>query len=259
MSPSVSLCFVASNVGLLVNINELTKGRGEVSVEEMKIERRKRRVDDLLQNVAHQSDEVEQCSRNISFRFFLTPLELIPSDIDKNRIGSVKFGQTRLDGGIGSQYAVLEDSVTEVMPCDLLISSLGYESISIEGVPFDHRKKVIPNIRGRVVKDNEINAGMYCSGWVKRGPRGIVGTNIADAQETVQSVLEDIQRRDIFHGNKRKEGSEFLRREGMLSKAVDWDGYLKINAYEKTNGAMLRGRERQKITSIDKMLAIATA
>ena len=62
-----------------------------------------------------------------------------------------------------------------------------YKSRPISGAPFDEQRAVVPNEQGRV------EPGLYCAGWLKRGPSGIVGTNIADARETVVSLLRDAE------------------------------------------------------------------
>ena len=61
-------------------------------------------------------------------------------------------------------------------------------------VPFDERRFVLPNERGRVLtRDNEPLAGVYVVGWIKRGPTGILGTNKRDAEETVGCLVEDLR------------------------------------------------------------------
>jgi NADPH-dependent glutamate synthase beta subunit-like oxidoreductase len=95
---------------------------------------------------------------------------------------------------------VPKDSDNEVIsiPCDLLLSSVGYKTLPLpntseQELPFDKATHTIPNVRGRVVDSyGSVVSKLYTSGWCKRGPYGIIGTNISDAKETVESVVEDL-------------------------------------------------------------------
>lgn len=71
--------------------------------------------------------------------------------------------------------------------------SVGYSAIPIRGLPFDGVRGVIPSQSGRVLQsDGAILPGLYVTGWIKRGPSGIIGSNIADAQETISSLIADL-------------------------------------------------------------------
>jgi ferredoxin--NADP+ reductase len=73
-----------------------------------------------------------------------------------------------------------------------LLRSVGYRGLPLPGVPFDERAGVIPHVQGRVQRDGSPATGEYVVGWIKRGPRGIIGTNKPDSQETVRMLLEDL-------------------------------------------------------------------
>ena len=81
----------------------------------------------------------------------------------------------------------------ETIECGLVLRSIGYAGVGLEGVPFDERRAVIPNQGGRVTEPEggEQVLGQYAVGWIKRGPSGVIGTNKKDAQETVDNLLED--------------------------------------------------------------------
>ena len=78
------------------------------------------------------------------------------------------------------------------LPCGLVVSCIGYRGVPPAGVPSDERAGIVPNRQGRVITDdgNPV-AGLYVTGWLKRGPTGVVGTNRADSVETVERMLED--------------------------------------------------------------------
>src|SRR5213079_847395 len=80
----------------------------------------------------------------------------------------------------------------ELLECGLVFRSVGYHGVALPDLPFDERRGTIRNHGGRVILDDGSPAsGVYCAGWIKRGPTGVIGTNKKDATETVEGVLED--------------------------------------------------------------------
>src|SRR5262249_11346101 len=98
-----------------------------------------------------------------------------------------------ISDGHGGVRAVATEERIEV-PAGLVFRSVGYRGIEIPGLPFDPRTGTVPNQGGRVV-DHAGSAtplrGLYVTGWIKRGPHGIIGTNKPDAAETVDHILAD--------------------------------------------------------------------
>ena len=128
-------------------------------------------------------------SRRIVLRFFCSPLEIVGSE----RVEGVRIGRTELvEQEDGSLRAVVTES-EETIPAQLVFRSVGYRGVPIPGVPFDERSATIPNDAGRVLDapGGTHRPGEYASGWIKRGPSGIIGTNKKDSQETTASLLED--------------------------------------------------------------------
>jgi ferredoxin--NADP+ reductase len=75
----------------------------------------------------------------------------------------------------------------------MVLRSVGYQSVPLPDVPFDGRSCTVPNAGGRVLSETgEPLPGEYVAGWLKRGPTGVIGTNKADAAETVQALLADL-------------------------------------------------------------------
>ncbi len=127
--------------------------------------------------------------RRIVLRFFASPLEIVGSE----RVEGVRVGRTELvDDGEGRLRAVVTES-EETIPCQLVFRSVGYRGNPLPGVPFDEQRATIPNDEGRVLDapGGSQRPGEYVSGWIKRGPNGIIGTNKKDSQETVDRLLED--------------------------------------------------------------------
>lgn len=130
---------------------------------------------------------------------------------------------------------------------------------------FDERKGVVRNDHGRVHADGDnegsCNAPLYVSGWLKRGPSGIIGTNITDAKDTVASIMEDAMSGKIHLScdvdvNKGRDGLDTLLEQRNIKK-VDWSGYEKIDLTEKDPSRLRSSKQpREKITSVEEMLEI---
>jgi ferredoxin--NADP+ reductase len=114
-------------------------------------------------------------------------------------------------------------------------------------VPFDERRGLISNEGGRVTDAAGTHQlGEYVSGWIKRGPSGVIGTNKKDSQDTVTKILED-----AAAGRLNQPVSDDI--EGMIAAhcehAVTWEGWRAIDAIEIAAGeASGSGRPRVKLT-----------
>jgi len=125
--------------------------------------------------------------RSLRVRFWLRPVEILPSP--SGTVGGVCLERTRL-----SADGVLEGTgEIERVDAQLVLRSVGYQSVPLPGVPFDSRSCTVPNAGGRVVDEaGQPLPGEYVAGWLKRGPTGVIGTNKADAAETVRALLADL-------------------------------------------------------------------
>ncbi|HJQ50479.1 MAG TPA: FAD-dependent oxidoreductase, partial [Gaiellaceae bacterium] len=115
--------------------------------------------------------------RRVVFRFFESPVAILGEE----RVEGVELVRNELDA---DERAVPTDE-HETLQCGLVFRSVGYHGVELPGVPFDARSGIIPNEGGRV------EPGVYCAGWIKRGPTGVIGTNKKDATETVELLLAD--------------------------------------------------------------------
>jgi NADPH-dependent glutamate synthase beta subunit-like oxidoreductase len=138
------------------------------------------------------------------------------------------------------------------------LMSIGYKGIALPGLEeaglFDLRRGVVVNEHGKVDGAKNGLGGLYVSGWLKRGPSGIIGTNIADAKDTVASITKDLDHQAIKEGNR---SLQFLLAERGV-KVVDWSSYELIDAME-TDASRKRSEHqpREKIPNIDEMLRAA--
>ena len=196
-------------------------------------------------------------SRRLSIRFLLSPTEIIGDA--EGRVHAIRLTRNELYADNGS-LRPRATSTHETIPADIVFRSVGYLGVALPEVPFDDRRGVIPNDRGRVLAGagKEPFTGLYASGWIKRGPTGVIGTNKPDAAETVERMLEDLRagatldpaRPDVA-------AAEALVRERQPDY-VSYDDWLRLDDIETTRGKE-SGRPRIKLTRTEDMLAALRA
>ncbi len=123
--------------------------------------------------------------RRLFIRFWLRPTELHgPSQVSGLTVERTRLDENGKFVGTGSY---------ETLDAQLVLRSVGYQSVPLLGVPFDDRSSTVPNTGGRVTgPDGAALPGEYVAGWLKRGPSGVIGTNKSDAAETVRALLADL-------------------------------------------------------------------
>lgn len=115
--------------------------------------------------------------------------------------------------------AIQETDTTFDIPCQMVVRSIGYRSSNIDpDIPFDSQRNIVPNKHGRVIEEaaaSDRQASLYCVGWIKTGPTGVIINTLSDAQETCSSILEDIGK---AANGPRMSGDvgELLKSKGML-------------------------------------------
>jgi ferredoxin/flavodoxin---NADP+ reductase len=120
-------------------------------------------------------------------------------------------------------------------------------------LPFDAKRNVIPSSAGRVTTlSGEPQLGLYCAGWIKRGPTGLVGTNKADSKETVDLLLRDTS--ELLARKPTLDVDELLAERRV--KVVTFADYQRIDAVEKERGMELQ-KVRDKLERVSDMLAAA--
>jgi len=165
--------------------------------------------------------------------------------------------KTRLEPGQkGQEQRAVGTGETETLGVDLVLKSIGYKSVPVEGIPWDDRRSVARNVAGRVVEaDGSPVAGMYVCGWLRRGPTGIIGTNLIDAEETVDVITDDVNNKRLPAVQAIQPGGAGLleklkeRRVQHVSKE-DWQV---IDSVEVQHGRS-NGKVREKFTSTKQML-----
>jgi ferredoxin--NADP+ reductase len=124
-------------------------------------------------------------ARRLTIRFWLRPTELHGTD----HVTGLTLERTRLD----ASGKLVGTGELETLDAQLVLRSVGYQSVPLPGVPFDEATNTVPNAGGRVTgPDGEPLPGEYVAGWLKRGPTGVIGTNKSDAAQTVRALLADL-------------------------------------------------------------------
>lgn len=187
--------------------------------------------------------------RSVHLRFLLSPVELLGDE----RLREIRLERNVLSGAPGLGVTARGTGAFESIPAGLVFRSVGYRGTALTGVPFDDARAVIPNERGRVLAapGGDAVPGLYAVGWIKRGPSGVIGSNKADAMETVAELLGDA-RREIAADDARPEAVTGLLRERGV-RPVDFRGWEILDALETAAG-VAQGRPRVKLTSVERML-----
>ena len=179
--------------------------------------------------------------------FFESPVEILGED---GKVTGIRTERTELDG----QGGVRGTGEFTDWPVGAVYRAVGYRSDALPEVPFDGRKHVIPNAEGRVLDaDGEHITGTYVTGWIKRGPVGLIGNTKGDANETVAHLISDVEAGRAFHPATpgEEEPLELLESKGV--PFVTWEGWYSLDAAERKLGEA-EGRERKKIVEWDEMV-----
>jgi ferredoxin--NADP+ reductase len=188
--------------------------------------------------------------KRIVLRFLASPVEIK----GEGRVESVVVGRNELVEEGGTLRAK-DTGEREELECGLVLRSVGYTGVPIEGVPFDERRGLILNEGGRVLDshDSGHKVGHYTAGWIKRGPSGVIGTNKKDALETVRHLLADTGEGALLE----PESPEPEAVEALLSERgvrfVSFEDWQAIDQAEVGRGEP-HGRPRVKFVRVEEML-----
>ena len=190
-------------------------------------------------------------SRRLHLHFRHAPLEIIGSD----RVEGIRFARTRHVGD--GRYEATEETVE--YPVQAVYRAVGYFGSPLPGIPFDEKRGVIRNIEGRVTApDGSPIAGLYATGWIKRGPVGLIGHTKGDAAETIAHLLADLEAAPRPDRSGEGELLELLETRGI--HYTTWEGWLQLDAHERALGDADESpvaRARVKVVPRDEQLAIS--
>jgi ferredoxin/flavodoxin---NADP+ reductase len=207
---------------------------------------------EILQGYALRKPEGR--SRRLHVRFLVSPVELIGDA--RGRVTRMRLVRNTL---VASETGALNAAATgehEDLDVGLVFRSVGYRGVALPDVPFHERWGVILNEKGRVLDPatGRVVPGLYASGWIKRGPSGVIGTNKPDSVETVSAMLEDLAQGAHFTPAEPDPDAAAALVQARQALFVTYADWRKLDALEIANG-QASGRPRLKFTSVDDMLA----
>ena len=188
----------------------------------------------------------------LRLRFLLSPVAIHGDD----KVEAIELVHNRLENRDGAPVAVATDE-HETLDCGLVFRSVGYRGVALPELPFEERRGTIRNDCGRVLaEDGRPVRGVYCAGWIKRGPTGIIGTNKKDAAETVKLLLEDVYEGRLAHAPAATAEAVDSHLASRAVQPVLYSGWLGIDELERVAGEKL-GRPRVKLRTWDELLEAA--
>ena len=195
-----------------------------------------------------------RAQRRIVLRFLLSPVEIHAGP--DGRVASLTLARNELVASPDGTLRAQDSGERETIEAGLVLRAIGYRGLELPGVPFDERRGVIRNERGRVLGESGALRGEYTVGWIKRGPTGVIGTNKKDAQETVDAIFEDLAAGRL-HDPPAPDPAELDQtlRERQPD-LVTYSGWSEIDRHERERGES-HGRPRVKLTRIEDMLRVA--
>ncbi|XP_034700723.1 NADPH:adrenodoxin oxidoreductase, mitochondrial isoform X1 [Vitis riparia] len=249
---------------LNVHIQESDLLKSPADEEELKNNRIQRRVYELLSKAASGPSLTSSDQRELHFVFFRKPDRFLDSGDRNGHVAGVRCEKTILKESVGSgKQIAVGTGQFEDLECGIVLKSIGYKSVPINGLPFDHHKGIVPNIQGRVLSNTTgnptlVEEGLYVCGWLKRGPTGIIATNLYCAEETVASISEDLEQGKLPSTSSLPKPG----REGLLQllaernvRVLSFSTWEKIDSEEKRLGS-LRNKPREKLTTREELLKV---
>ncbi|MCJ1702922.1 MULTISPECIES: FAD-dependent oxidoreductase [unclassified Rathayibacter] len=193
--------------------------------------------------------EVGSASRRLHLHFWAKPLELV--DDGTGRVSAIRYERTEPDGEGGTRGT---GEIREIA-VQAVYRAVGYFGSPLDGLPFDEMRGVIPNREGQVLDDNDEPVhGVYATGWIKRGPVGLIGHTKSDAMETVGHVLND--QASWWTPAHPEESAVVALLEERGVAYTDLDGWHRLDEHEQALGAP-QGRVRVKVVPREDMISIS--
>ncbi|KAK3684514.1 NADPH-adrenodoxin reductase [Vermiconidia calcicola] len=257
-----------------------------IQAERKKLPRQLRRIAEVLERGS--KTPMDQADKAWQLGYLRSPAEFLSSNGEN--LKAVGFEQTEYISDIASTISgdpqqdlnnvramkVKGTGKKTMLRANLAFISVGYQSEPLPGfdklgIPFDENFGIIPNdMYGRVMAPGRGPAGaltaghipgMYCSGWVKRGPTGVIASTMDDAFSTGDIIVKDWESGVKFsegeEAGRKKEGFEAVRREMQRRgiRSVSWPDWMKIDTEERRRGKE-KGKEREKFRTIEEMMQL---
>jgi ferredoxin--NADP+ reductase len=187
-------------------------------------------------------------AKRLHLHFFSSPVEIIG---EHGKVKALKIERTKLDGSGG----VIPTGEFRQIPVQAVYRAVGYFGSELSEIPFDDKAGVIPNDKGRVLDSaGKHIQGIYATGWIKRGPVGLIGHTKSDAIETIAQIIED--KPTWWQPASPEETAIVALMESRGVEYVGWPEWLRIDAEEKRLG-VAKQRERIKLVERTDFLQVA--
>ncbi|KAK4230066.1 mitochondrial putative NADPH:adrenodoxin oxidoreductase [Podospora fimiseda] len=212
-------------------------------------------------------------SKSWSLDFLLSPKSFLSSPSSPNQLSSTTFETTTLSPTPFTHNAfALPTGEHKTLPSSIAFRSIGYKSLPLPefeelGIPFNDRWGTISNDRsGRVQHEDRAPdammtlasfPGLYCAGWVKRGPTGVIASTMEDAFNTADAIAEDWDKGRAEFLNGTGKGWEAVKSESgvEVEKVVSWEDWKRIDNVEREKGKE-KGKVREKFVRTGDMLSV---
>ena len=180
-------------------------------------------------------------SKRLHLHFFSSPVEIIG---ENGKVKALKIERTKLDGSGG----VVATGEFRQIPVQAVYRAVGYFGSELAEIPFDSKSGIIPNLKGRVLDSaGQHIQGVYATGWIKRGPVGLIGHTKSDAIETIAQIIED--KPTWWQPASPEETAIVSLLDSRGVEYVGWPEWLKIDFEEKRLG---RAQERERIKLVER-------
>ncbi|MGA5419229.1 FAD-dependent oxidoreductase [Streptomyces lavendulocolor] len=230
------------NIEVIVNPEDIDYDAG--SIEQRRSNKQVDMVAKTLENWAIR--DVGNRPHKLFLHFFESPTEILGED---GKVVGLRTERTELNGS-GNVKGTGAFTTWDVQA---VYRAVGYLSDELPKLPFDLASGTVPDEGGRVVEGGEHMASTYVTGWIRRGPVGLIGHTKGDANETVANLLEDHREGRLLTPASPEEDAvvAFLRDKGV--EYTTWEGWYRLDAAERALGEA-EGRERVKIVEREGML-----
>jgi adrenodoxin-NADP+ reductase len=246
--------------------------------EVKKLPRVQKRIADVL--LKGTSSSPQDCLRSWALDFLKAPKSM---NAEANHVSSITFTKQQFAPDADpfdhrARVVPTEEEVT--LEASLAFRSVGYKSTALPGlsemgVPFDNKLGIIPNdVYGRIVTPSQGPGnlthghlhGLYCAGWVKRGPTGVIASTMQDAFASADIIAEDWAANVPFLNSEGMESKSTglgwdAVKEDVVGKGVrplSWQDWKVIDRAERERGKQ-RGKEREKFGTVEEMLSVLDA
>lgn len=188
-------------------------------------------------------------SRRLHLHFWHAPVEITGD----GRVDGIRFERTRFEkGATEADGTLVRTGEFRDYDVQAVYRAVGYYGTRVVDAPFDEERGVIPNQGGRV--DGE--PGLYATGWLKRGPVGLIGHTKSDALETVTNLIQDAEAGLLSASD--TAGCVLDTLDASGTEYTTWDGWLALDAHERHLGETHEHtRERVKLVPREEQVAVS--